>query len=445
MPERCRRSKAPNRSLEAARLAIDSAEVSVPNARASRLPQIDLSSTVAQSLTEMSFTFSALRCRIRRRQDAAPAPRHRRRLRRHRRLTDNPEDVVTSLEYLLRVGRFVVAAAVYLAGLVPASAQTVIVQNAGPGSTAEFVLNGTVVATGTAGADGLATLTAGQGALADRGSVDVFVWVDRCGAVRRVVVVDRLVTPPPAGGECSRSQIAGLFLLQRVTTMVVDVEREPPSMRLRQGPAPAEWLIRPAPGAAAAASTSLAPRGLGLFGGLTRSWTTDFSNHACGDAPTCNAEDQVFGATGGVAFWPVKYVGVEVSLVRPRKVVVDGSGEGYEFDSEMDGGLLLFAGKVGAPIGRVRLFGMGGLNYHRATFTTVQDINDASQTYQWRTRGWGPAFGGGAEVWFSPRIGVYGELTRAMLKGDDVGGGEAKTDAGMTSIVAGLRLWLFGD
>lgn len=338
----------------------------------------------------------------------------------------------------------VFAAALHVIGLVPALAQTVIVQNAPPGSAAEFVLNGTAVATGTAGPDGLATLTAGQGAMADRAALDVFVWVDRCDTVRRVIVVERIATPAPAGAGCLRAQIPGLFLLQRVTSIVVDVERDPPTMRLRQGPAPAEWLVRPTPGAPAP-SLSLVPRGLILFGGGARSLSSEFSEQACGDAPTCNDEDQVFSATGGIAFWPIEYVGVEASFVRLGKMAADGSGDRFEFDSEMDGGLLLVAGKVGAPIGRVRVFGMGGMNLHRATFTTAQVINDASQTYQWRTEGWGLAFGGGAEVWLSSRLGIYGELTRLELKGDAVDGGEARTDAKLTSIVAGLRVRLFGE
>jgi hypothetical protein len=362
-------------------------------------------------------------------------------------LTDNSEDVVSSLEYLLTLARRLLLAAALHAVLAPisAAAQTVIVQNAAPGSTAEFVLNGTVVATATAGADGLATLAAGPGALPDRASQDVLVWVDRCDTLRRVVIVERVATPPPAGAGCLRTAVAGLFLLQRETTIVVNVERDPPTMRLRQGPAPPEWLIRPTPGAAAAAAPSIAPRGLIVFGGGGLMLTNDFSSQSCGDAPTCNGEDQTFSATGGVGFWPSQYIGIEASLLRPRRVTVDGGGNGFAFDSEMDGGLLLFAGKVGVPVGRLRLFGMGGMNFHRATFTTVQTVNESSQTYQVRTEGWGTAFGGGAEVWLSSRVGIYGELARLALKGDDVGGSEARTDTNATSIVVGLRLRLFGE
>src|SRR6185436_19862362 len=119
-----------------------------------------------------------------------------------------------------------------------ASAQTVIVRNAPPNSTIEFVLNGSVTATATAGADGLATLMATKGH-GDRDTMDAFVWVDECGSTRRVQVVNRVQQPPPSDG-CRRSQVQGLFLLQRITTLVVDIETTSPTLRLRQGPAPEE-------------------------------------------------------------------------------------------------------------------------------------------------------------------------------------------------------------
>ena len=46
-----------NRQLQAAHLSVDNAAAAVANAKASRLPVLDVSSTAAQSLTEMAFTF----------------------------------------------------------------------------------------------------------------------------------------------------------------------------------------------------------------------------------------------------------------------------------------------------------------------------------------------------------------------------------------------------
>lgn len=345
----------------------------------------------------------------------------------------------------MRIGRIVVLAVALhvIAGLTAAVAQTVVVVNATPGSTVEFVLNGVVAATGMAGADGLATLPAGQGRLANDQAIDAFVWVDECDSVRRVIAMNPATAPAPAEPGCRRTQIEGLFLLQPVATIVVDVERSPPTMRLRQGEPPAAWLQDPS-AATAGGQVSVAPRGLILFGGGGRTLFSDFSSQACGDVTTCTAEDQVFSGTGGIAYWFSPYGGAEASFLRPAPFSVEGSATRYSFDSEMDGGVLLFVGKGGVPFGRVRLFGMGGANYHRATFTTRQTTDGTAETFQWRTEGWGLAFGGGGEVWVTPSVGLYGELARLQLKGEDTRGGEARTDAWMTSIVAGVRVRVFG-
>jgi hypothetical protein len=333
-----------------------------------------------------------------------------------------------------------------------ASAQTVFVVNAPPGSTAEFVLNGSVAATAIAGADGLAMLAATAGGVDAQQSIDVFVWVDQCDTTRRVVVMSRTVQPPPAAGGCRRSQIPGLFLVQSITSLVVDVGASSPTLRIRQGQAPEEWLRPPSPGAPAA-RISIAPAGLILFGGGGNAGFSSFSTQPCGDVTNCTVSDRAFSYTGGIAYWFSQYVGAEASYLKPGRVTADGSGERFRFESDMDGGLLAFVGKGAFPIGRVRLFGMAGADYHRATFSTSQTIDQTTvtiggvpqtvpggtQRFQWRTEGWGLVFGGGAEVWVTGAFGVYGEVGRFELKGDDVGGGEARTDDVITPIVVGGR------
>jgi hypothetical protein len=357
----------------------------------------------------------------------------------------NLTNAVTTLECLLSVCRIFVLAITlhFAAGLTAAFAQTVILRNAPQGSTVEFVLNGAVAATATVGADGLATLAASQSGRSDSQSVDAFIWVDECGSTRRVIAMSRTAAPPAADAGCRRDQIGGLFLLQPVTTIVLDVQRSPPTLRLRQGEAPAAWLQDPSADASGTGLT-IAPRGVILFGGGGRMLFSEFSAQACGDVTSCTAEDQAFSGTGGIGYWFSEYGGAEASYLRPGRITADGSGTRFSFDSEMDGELLLFVGKGGVPIGRVRLFGMGGVNYHRATFTTRQTTDGSAQTLQWRTEGWGPAFGGGAEVWVTPSIGLYGEFGRLGLKGDDAGGGEAQTDAWMSSIIGGVRVRIFG-
>jgi hypothetical protein len=352
------------------------------------------------------------------------------------------------------VRTFALAAALHVMIFVGgASAQTVIVRNAPPNSTIEFVLNGSVTATATAGADGLATLMATKG-LGDRETMDAFVWVDECGSTRRVQVVNRVQQPPPSDG-CRRSQVQGLFLLQRITTLVVDVETTSPTLRLRQGPAPEEWLKPPPEPVAKQPRISIAPRGPILFGGGNTASLGGVLKPACGDVTSCTAADRAFSFGGGLSYWFSQYVAAEAGYIRLSPSVIDanGSGDRYRFDSDMDGGVMAFVGKGGFPIGRVRLFGSLGVDYHRTTFTTHETIDETTATIagitttipggitaiQWRTKGWGPAFGGGAEVWITPAIGIYGEVSRLGLMGDQEGAGEAKSDSTITAIIVGGR------
>ena len=347
-------------------------------------------------------------------------------------------------------------------GVPGAYGQTVIIQSARPASTAEFVLNGSVAATGTVGADGLVTLAATQSFLADRQSLDVFVWVDDCDTTSRVVVMNRVEQPPPAAVGCRRVQIPGLFLLQGVTTFFVDMRVTPAAMRIRQGPAPEAWLRPPPPPSpespqspdAPAARVAISPDGVILYGAAGLSTTGAFADQACGDV-TCTSDDYALSGAAGVSIWLSQYVGAEGGFFRPKRITAEGTGDGFRFDSSMDGGLLVFVGKVGMPVGRLRLFGLGGADYHRATFTTTQTINDVTdsngtvvqggtQTYEWRTEGWGLTFGGGAEVWLNGTVGIYGEVSRLALKGDDVGPGEAETDQTITAIIVGGRVRVFG-
>ena len=323
------------------------------------------------------------------------------------------------------------------------SAQTVVVRNAPPQASIEFVLNGTVTATATAGADGLATLTATKGALGDREMMDVFVWVDECGSTRRVLVMNRVEQPPPVEG-CRRSQVAGLFLLQRVSTILIDVETGSPTIRLRQGQLPEEWLRPPTSSAAKGPRISIAPRGAILFGGAETASLGGVLEPACGDVTGCTATNRALSFAGGLSYWFSQYAAVEVTYMRPSAIDANGSAERFRFDSDIDGGLLVVAGKGGFPIGRVRLFGTLGVDRHRATFTTHETIDDTTTpggttTLQWRTEGWAPVFGGGVEVWLTSSIGIYGEFARLGLKGAEDGVGEAEIDKTMTALIVGGR------
>src|SRR5262249_40948273 len=136
----------------------------------------------------------------------------------------------------------------------------------------------------------------------------------------------------------------------------------------------------------------------------------------------------------------------EASYMRLSPSVIDanGSGNHFRFDSDMDGGVMAFVGKGGFPIGRFRMFGTLGADYHRATFTTHQTVDGTTApggttTLQWKTKGWAPVYGGGTEVWITSAIGIYGEFTRLGLYGAEDGPGEAKTDTTITAIMIGGR------
>lgn len=319
-------------------------------------------------------------------------------------------------------------------------AQTVVVQNAPAGATGELILNGTSVAKAPIAGEDLITLTATTGGLQDTQMLDALVWVDECGSARRIVIMGRGETPPPSEG-CRRVAIQGVFLFQRVTSMLVDLGTTTPTVRVRQGPLPEEWLRPFVPGAAQPRFV-LAPTGLILFGGGGLLGAGGLLTPACGNVAGCASDDRALAYTGGIGVWFSPYVGVEGSYIRPAKFKASGSGDGFTFNNEVDGGALAVMGKAGIPVGRVRIFGGGGMDYHRATFTTNETLNGSPITMQWRTEGWAPIYGGGLEVWFSGSLGMHGEFTRMTWKGDDVAGSEATTDTALMSIFVGVRVRL---
>jgi hypothetical protein len=135
-------------------------------------------------------------------------------------------------------------------------------------------------------------------------------------------------------------------------------------------------------------------------------------------------------------------------------MTASGSGNAYNFDSRLDSRIVTVVGKAGVPAGPVRIYGLFGGTYHRSLFQTEQ-TNDPStvtidgvevtvpgntQTFELPTDGWGMVFGGGLEVWVSPTIGIYGEFTRAALKGNARDDREGSIDDRFTSVFAGLRV-----
>jgi len=119
--------------------------------------------------------------------------------------------------------------------------------------------------------------------------------------------------------------------------------------------------------------------------------------------------------------------------------------------------VVTLAGKIGAPVGPARIYGLAGATYHWATSTTTETIADqtvtvgdvtrtipgGTQVFVVNTEGWGWLFGGGAEIWATPRFAIYGEFTRVYLKGGDADGGEGSLDERASMILAGARFRIF--
>lgn len=336
-------------------------------------------------------------------------------------------------------------------GTTLASAQTVIVRHATPGSTVELVLDGTPAGTAMADSEGTATVVATNKVDMPR---DVNVWVDTCGDALRVMLA-RPGAQLIDAGACRRVQIAGLYVMQRITSFVIDT-RSTSSLLLRQGPAPEEWLRDPRPAIAEAAAEPLPPlTGLTLFGAAGRSATMNFRSQSCGGVTSCSGNAPI-PYSGGVGWWFNDFVAAEAQYIYLGKQTAGASDEAFQFTTTREGGALAFTGRAGFRAGRLRPFGRAGMSLHRATLTTTQTLNDTAvviddvtqtvpggtQILQMRTRGWAPVYGGGLEVWLAPFAGIYGEVQRIGLKGtDDRGSGIRIEDAAIT-VQAGFTIRL---
>jgi hypothetical protein len=343
------------------------------------------------------------------------------------------------------------AAAIHLtlcAGV--ATAQTVLVRNAPPESTIEVLLNATPVGSTKVGASGLATVAGKLSEDPSRTEVDAQIFVDVCGDVRRILIVERAVQPPPADAGCVRRDMGGLFLVKRISTLVIDFGGTNATLLLRQGSVsldpPRVWAE--------------APTGLVLSGGGAFTTGSVARAISCGNVTPCEGTNSGFSYTAGATFWIVPYLGAEGAYIRPAEVTSSGSGEGFRFTGSFKSEIVTASGKIGIPIGPLRLFGKVGGAYHRASTHTTQTmeartvtvdgvqqtIQGGTATYTLRTAGWAWVFGGGGELWLSSTFGLYGELGRAALKGSsrDDENAEGLVNDRMTTVLFGIRLRVGG-
>jgi hypothetical protein len=332
------------------------------------------------------------------------------------------------------------AALIVVVGVGVATAQTLIVRKAPAGSNVEFVLNAETIGTAVVNANGDATIVAGGTAKSD---MDAYLYVDTCDTLRRVVVVQRSQSPAAPDSGCTRNQISGLYLVRPISTLVVDVGGAIPTVLLRQG----SYSLAPP------RAWATAPKGIIAFGGGAFTKFSEFGNVACGTVTQCSRDESGFGYTAGVSYWLSPYIGAEGAYLKPSKPTADGSGDGFRFNSALDADVFTVVGKVGGPVGPVRLYGEIGADYHRATLETTETIDTqtvvvdgvtqttkgGTQTLSLETSGWGLMFGGGLEVWLARRFAVYGEGSYIAIKGN-AREGEGLIDDHVIALTFGVRV-----
>jgi hypothetical protein len=341
-----------------------------------------------------------------------------------------------------------VAAALFsTAGSGIAAAQTLIVRRAPIGSTIELVVNSTKAGSAQADSAGDAKIPFTLPMAAGKNEVDTRVYVDTCGELRRVIIADSNNPPVPPESSCARQEINGVFVMKKVTTPVVNVGDPIPTLLLRQG----SYSLRPR------GPRRQAPRGLIVFAGGALVTYANALEFGCTGVPTCSGDERGVGYTVGADFWLTRYIGIEGSYIRPPHLTIAGSGEAYHFDSFLEPHLFTVAGKVGVPLGPIRLYGRVGFNYHRAesgttqvteTFTTTAEdgttttVPGSTTTVEAKTQGWGWLFGGGMEAWVAPAFALYIEGGGAGIKGKSEVVEQGQIDNRITVFTAGIRIRL---
>jgi opacity protein-like surface antigen len=330
--------------------------------------------------------------------------------------------------------RLLAAAAVLsLSAAADAAAQTIIVRGATPGETVEVIVNDSPANSGTVAADGMAQVVSNLPSKdAKPAEMDARLYLDTCDKLRRVLVIDRNQLPPPAQAGCVRTEIGGVYWVRQRSTIVIDVSQPIPDVLLRQGSYNPNAPVR-----------RLAPKGLIAFGGGGLAKVSDATGIACGNVSDCSDDGYVGAYNLGATLWITRWLGVEGSYLRPSRLVVNGNGGSFTFSNTLDIDIVNVVGKVGIPLGPVRLYGQGGTTYHEATNTMTETIGDASQTVETNTDGWSYTFGGGLEAWVSSRLALYGEAGITKIKGKERLSGVIEIDDQLTHYMLGVRFRIF--
>ena len=325
------------------------------------------------------------------------------------------------------------AAALNITAAGVAAAQTIIVEGAAPGETVEVVVNAGTANTGTVAADGTATVT---GTVppndAGRPEMDARLYLDTCGRLRRIHIVDRTRLPPLTADGCARTEINGIYWVRQRSTIVIDVSGAIPDVLLRQG----EYNPN-------APARRLAPKGLIVFGGGGLSKLSEAVTIACGNVAECGDDGYVGAYSAGATLWITRWFGVGGSYLRPSRMVVEGRTSTFSFANEFDADIINLVVTAGVPIGPMRIYGQGGGSYHDATNTLEQTSGDASQTIETATDGWSYTFGGGLEGWITERFALYGEAGSTRIKGKERRSRVIEIDDTLRHYTFGVRFRIF--
>jgi hypothetical protein len=336
-----------------------------------------------------------------------------------------------------------------------ATAQTVIVRRAPAGGTVDIVMGPDVLGSGTADPLGDASVTLKTFPRAPATEMSLQVFIDVCGAGRRVVLVERSFQAPAVALDCLRRAIAGFYAVRPISTLVIDVGDAVPTLRIRQGPAPAAWLRHGPP---PPPSLFSAAPGLELFGAATFVTFREAVGRSCGTVRGCAGKDFTPSFAAGAAYWVSPYFGAHASNLRAGTVNVSATGPGFRFDTAIDVEALTIGGIVGVPIGRTRLYGHIGANRHRAAAVTVETTDDAvvivdgvprtipggTETFVLNTAGWGWQFGGGFDLWLTPAFALFVEGGSGPIKGTNRDTPEGVLDDHITFVLIGGRVRLSG-
>jgi hypothetical protein len=326
-----------------------------------------------------------------------------------------------------------------VAGALRAEAQAVIVQSAPARSAIELSLNGGPPVSAVADANGDAQLVL-PGHLTD--SV-LQMRVDLCVTAVHVVIIEKGVAAPAAAPGCFRVDVGRTFGASAATTFVIDISGQNVDVHVRQGPAPASWLRAGSNQRDRAVIHWAQPvKGIDVFGSAGLSSLSESVLGACGNAPTCQSTSITPLLSAGAGGWITKFLGAQVSVVRPSDATATGGGDGYTFDTRVAMRMTLLAARAGVPVGPARIYGLGGADYLESTSTTVETLtaDKSQQTLAQKSTGWSWMVGGGVEGWASSHLAIYGEFVVANAKGTPIAGGLGGVDDKMLFGVIGARL-----